>query len=268
MDARVETMELLREQIARIERRHSGTRSADGRFISTGSAEVDQHLQGGLLRGSVHEFCGAGSDRRVAAKPSRFVASILARSCGQVVWISGRYLDLHLAGIRAAGLNPGCLICVETRAEDVAGLYEEVLRERGVTAVVADLDAPLSLTASRRLQLAAESGGTTGFLLHRESAPPDERKLPPSACQTRWRIRAEPCVLPFPTVSGRLPVLGPERWQVELLRQRGGRSATWLFEIPDYVPSHPLPVAPVLAHGSLASSESAGPHFGIGTACA
>ncbi|MFT9089449.1 MAG: damage-inducible protein [Gluconacetobacter sp.] len=264
MNQHRETMELLRGQIARIERRSKVSDAA--RHLRTGLADVDRHLGGGLPCGVVHEFYGAGSDLRVAAKPSRFIASILADSEGQIVWISGRYLDLHLAGIRAAGLDAGRVICIETRPENVPGLCEDILRERAVAAVVADMDAPLSLTASRRLQLASEAGDTTGFLLHRESAPSDTGRLPPSACQTRWRVRGEPCVLPF-AASPSLPALGPERWTIELLRQRGGRSASWSCEIPPYVTPHHLPLAPVLAHGSMAPAQS-GPAGRVGTGAA
>lgn len=253
MNQHTETMELLREQIARIERRSRVSDAAH--HLRTGLSDVDRHLGGGLPCGVVHEFYGAGSDLRVAAKPSRFIASILADTEGQIVWISGRYLDLHLAGIRPAGLDAGRVVCIETRPENVPGLCEDILRERAVTAIVADLDTALSLTASRRLQLAAEAGSTTGFLLHREAAPSDIGRLPPSACQTRWRIRGEPCVLPFSASTAPLP-LGPERWTIELLRQRGGRSASWSCEIPPYVTPHHLPLAPGLAHGPMAPAQS------------
>ncbi|MBB2156655.1 damage-inducible mutagenesis protein [Gluconacetobacter diazotrophicus] len=253
MNQHTETMALLREQIARIERR--STVSDAARHLRTGLPDVDRHLGGGLPCGVVHEFYGAGSDLRVAAKPSRFVASILADTEGQIVWISGRYLDLHLAGIGAAGLDAGRVICIETRSENVPGLCEDILRERAVAAVVADLDVPLSLTASRRLQLASEAGGTTGFLLHRESAPPETGRLPPSACQTRWRVRGSPCVLPFSASTALLP-LGPERWTIDLLRQRGGGPASWSCEISAHAPSHYLPLASVLAHGPMAPEQS------------
>ena len=249
-----ETMELLREQIARIERR---PRLRDETcHLPTGFAEIDRHLGGGMACGVVHEFYGAGSDLRVAAKPSRFVASILSGGSGHIVWVSGRYLDLHLAGIRAAGLDAGRVICIEAGTENVPGLCEDVLRERTVTAVVADLDAPLSLTVSRRLQLAAEAGDTTGFLLHRESAPSNAGRLPASAFQTRWRIRGAPCVLPFSSPAATpVPTLGPERWTIDLLRQRGGESASWSYEIPSHGTPNYLSLAPSLAHGSLASTQ-------------
>lgn len=247
-----DTVALLREQIARLERRHGAGDEAVS--FATGVDALDGHLGGGLLCGAVHEFQSSGADRQTAARATRLVASILARQRGQVVWISGGPPDLNGDALRATGFCPGRLIVVETNHGDVAGLCEDVLRERGVAAVVAELHAPLSLTASRRLQLAAEAGGVTGFLLHRAAFGRTAQTLPASACQTRWRVHAAPGVsrtVPFLCT----PLVGPARWRLDLLRQRGGRAGSWLLEISDDAP-HSLRLAPALAHGSVATPAS------------
>ena len=56
---------------------------------------------------------------------------------------------------------------------------EEALRSAPVGMVIAEPDKPLSLLAGRRLQLAAETGQTTGLMLIREDAGSN-------AAETRW----------------------------------------------------------------------------------
>jgi protein ImuA len=74
----------------------------------------------------------------------------------------------------------------------------------------------LDLTAARRLQLAAEAGGVLGLLLR-----PDEDNAAPTAALTRWRIGAAPSDSHSPHA------LGDPTWNLDLLRCRGGRSASW-----------------------------------------
>src|SRR5262249_54113146 len=110
---------------------------------------------------------------------------------------------------------------------------EEGLRCRALAAVLGELD-DLDLTAARRLQLAAETSGVTGFVLHPEGGPPAQ-----SVAATRWRVTASPAspaghgvhpsfLRPPPEDGGKW--LRPARWQVELLRCRGGRPGRWLIE--------------------------------------
>ncbi|AOX21510.1 ImuA family protein [Kozakia baliensis] len=248
-----DTLTLLREQVARLERPPIAPHVSE--TLPTGTPTIDAHLGGGLRRGSAHEIVGTGTDHAIGVRPTRFVASILARATGPIVWVRGAGTDLCLAGLRQLGLSPGRLILVETTAEQVAALAEDILRERGICAMVADITAPMTLTATRRLQLAAEKSGATGFLIHQAKA--DERRgkpppLPASACQTRWRVGAAPCVLPF-SPSCRTPLPGPARWQVDLLRQRGGPAASWTLEISDDDATLPLRLASPLADRSVAS---------------
>lgn len=137
----------------------------------------------------MHEFFGAGSDRQVSAKPSRFVASVLARTTGAVIWIGEEHLDLCVAGVEQAGLNPGRLICVTATQASFVELCEAVLREPGVAAVVADSRAAPDLNATRRLQLAAHERGATGFLLYRSTFLGSGASRCLSA--TRWKIAPE-----------------------------------------------------------------------------
>lgn len=62
---------------------------------------------------------------------------------------------------------------------DLLWCIEESLRAAPVGLVIAEPEKPLSLTAGRRLQLAAEAGRSTGLLLIREGAGSN-------ATETRW----------------------------------------------------------------------------------
>ena len=62
---------------------------------------------------------------------------------------------------------------------DLLWCIEEALRSAPVGLVIAEPEKPLSLTAGRRLQLAAEAGRTTGLMLIREGAGSN-------ATETRW----------------------------------------------------------------------------------
>jgi protein ImuA len=77
------------------------------------------------------------------------------------------------------------------------------------------------MTASRRLQLAAEKSGVLALALRRTGAALAD----PTAAVSRWRVAALPST-PLP-VAG----LGRPRWRIELTRCRaGGEPATWIAE--------------------------------------
>jgi protein ImuA len=94
---------------------------------------------------------------------------------------------------------------------------EEGLKAKSLGAVLGEIET-LDLTASRRLQLAAEAGGVTAFVLRRwrlmERAARDAAQ--PIAAVTRWRIAS-------------LPTQSDLCWRVELTRCRGGRPGSWIM---------------------------------------
>jgi protein ImuA len=131
--------------------------------------------------------------------------------------------DLHAPGLALAGLDAKRLVLLRAPNErEILWAMEEGLRSRALAAVVGEVDR-LSTPASRRLQLAAESAGVTGFVLHRSA---DHAAA--SAAVTRWRVAA----LPSAPVLGE-PGIGQPRWRVELLRCRGGMPAAWDMEAWD-----------------------------------
>ena len=68
---------------------------------------------------------------------------------------------------------------------DLLWCVEEALRAAPISLVIAEPEKPLSLTAGRRLQLAAEAGRTTGLMLIREDAGSN-------ATETRWKCEPVP----------------------------------------------------------------------------
>jgi protein ImuA len=207
-------LERLRAALARLEPAAPGE---CGAILPLGLAGIDRVLpDGGLPRGRLHELCGAASPAAALGFAVALLARLLAGQ-GHAVWIGPRD-DLFAPGLAALGLAPERLILVRARARDT-GLWalEEALRSPGLVAALAEVD-QLTLTQSRRLQLAAEAKGVTALLLR-----PRRAAATPSAATTRWRIAAAPS-----QTGGR--DLGPPRWQVELVRCRGGRTGVWQVE--------------------------------------
>src|SRR3546814_9821691 len=84
------------------------------------------------------------------------LAGILARVKGKILWCMTQS-DLFAPALALAGLDPDRVIYVEARDEtSLLSCFEEGLRHGGLGGVIAEA-ARLSMTASRRLQLAAES---------------------------------------------------------------------------------------------------------------
>lgn len=209
-------MEELREKIARLE----GATSRKAKTLPFGVAEIDSRLPGGgLAFGALHEVAGGGAGTVDGAAAALFTAGIAARTTGKVLWCLTRP-DLFFPAIAQAGLHPDRVVfCEADKEEDVLSAFEEGLSFGGLGAVVAEL-VRLPMTASRRLQLAAEKTGTMGIALRRwrrQSEASDYGQ--PTASVTRWRISTLP--------SENLPVagIGRARWLAELMRVKAGECA-------------------------------------------
>jgi protein ImuA len=120
---------------------------------------MDEALPGGgLPLGAAHEFCEEGARGGYAASALLFTAGILARLKGPVLWcLHSR--DLFAPALARVGLHPDRIIFCETwKDAEILPVMEEGLRMRGLAGVVGELNR-ISLTPSRRLQLAAEASG-------------------------------------------------------------------------------------------------------------
>ncbi|WP_353646498.1 ImuA family protein [Mesorhizobium sp. WSM2239] len=217
------SVEQLQERISVL----GGGKGRSRAVLAFGVPELDSRLpQGGLALGALHEVAGGGNDAVDGAAAALFAAGIAARATGKVLWCVTRP-DLFAPAIEQAGLAPGRVIYVEAGDEKaVLACFEEGLRG-GFGAVVAEI-ARLSMTASRRLQLAAESSGAIGIAIRRWRRQTEATDFgQPTASETRWRVSVLPST-PLP-VQG----VGRARWHVELIRCRAGESADFTVEACD-----------------------------------
>ncbi len=214
-----------------------------GGAVTFGIAEIDSRLPGGgLARGALHEviaghagaatgFCAALLARLAAARAGP------GRDDGRVLWcVRPRLLEagaLYGPGLARFGLAPERVVVTECRRDaDALWVMEEALRCRRLAAVLGEAG-NVTLTGSRRLQLAAGAGGVTAILLR---PPPRHPRLPhnappPSAALTRWRVAAAPGLGGAGDNATQMP--GAPCWQAELLRCRGGAPGKWLMEWRD-----------------------------------
>ncbi len=150
----------------------------------------------------LHQILGEpGPATALAAGIAGRLAARLERP---VLWVLEED-DLHLPGLAAFGLSPGAVI-VAAAGDATKALWsmEEGLKSAALACVVGEV-AVLDMTAGRRLQLAAETGGTTGVILH----PPGARAA--NAGTTRWRVAGLP----------------GSRWRLTLERGRDGMPGEW-----------------------------------------
>ena len=208
------SLEALRRAVAAIERGGAGMAAAP--VLSTGLGPLDRALpQGGLPHGTVHEVGGLSA--------AGFVLHLLSRVKGQVLWAVPDSLrdTLYGPGLEQAGVEVTRLaIAPCATPEDLLWVTEEALKSGAAQAVVAQPAKPVDLTASRRLQLAAEAGGALGLILTDPNrlravsafgAADSPGVLAPSAVTTRWQIDPAPLQDGLERVS----------WTVRLLRVRG-----------------------------------------------
>ncbi|CAA9230178.1 MAG: hypothetical protein AVDCRST_MAG04-1084 [uncultured Acetobacteraceae bacterium] len=201
----------LRARIARLDR--SGGVAESGEGIPLCEA-LDAALPGGggLSRAAVHEVLEAEPGAAAG-----FCALVLARAGGTVLWIAAEP-DAWPPGLARFGLSPANLVLVQApRPVDGLWAMEEALRCSGVAGALLVLR-ELDLTAARRLQLAAEAGGAVGLLLRPDEG---EEAAGATAALTRWRVGA------LAGTGGSAHDLGDPRWQLDLLRCRGGRPKSW-----------------------------------------
>lgn len=217
--ARQRVISDLRDRVTSLE---GGTAKKVG-CLAFGVPEIDAALPGGgLAYGALHEFAGGGSGTVDGAAAALCIAGIAARTKGPILWCMTRP-DLFFPALAQAGLHPDRVVFAEAdKEEDVLATMEEGLGYGGLGAVVGEI-VRLPMTASRRLQLAAEKTGTMGFAVRRWRRQTEASDFgQPTASTTRWRVS----VLP----SEELPVagVGRPRWLLELMRVKAGECAEFI----------------------------------------
>lgn len=213
-----EIREKLRAQIRRLEGFKGGNKAG---CLPLGVSIEDCLPGSALALGAVHEFISAGYED--AASSLSFILAVLSPlpMPSPIIWVARDHVQ-YAPGFAFYGIDAQHIIFVRPQ-KDAQALWvmEEALRCKGIAAVVGEC-AMADLTATRRLQLAAEESGVPGLLLR-----PAQRVMSSSSCVTRWQVR------PAPSIPEGLPGLGVPRWQVELLKARGGRPGSWIMEWRD-----------------------------------
>jgi len=249
----------VRAKVAALE---AGERAQVAR-LPFGAERVDVALGGGLPLGRWHEVGGQGLETETGAAPAAFTALMAAplARLGWAVWVLRRD-DLWAPGLEGLGFPPERLIQVCARDEaEALGVMEDALATQGITAVVGEVEA-VDLTAGRRLQLACEKAGATGFVIRRRPfggpslSKGMRREASGSAAATRWRVASAPSEPPAGEFG-----LGAPRFSAALERCRGGRPGVWLFEAKSAFSweardgTHPLRLVADLGDRELAPAE-------------
>ncbi len=167
---------------------------------------TDFHSQFPPCKGRTHEVTGAGA--------GVFAFALAGQLQGAVLWIREAWQpeQLNPAGF-GEYLDPARILLAQGKDQtEVLAVAEEALRSGAVKLVVIELGKPLGLTAGRRLQLAAETGKSTGLCILPEG-------MGSNAAQTRWR-----CTPIFnPNTEATDSTL--QRW--ELIKNKSGTLGKW-----------------------------------------
>ncbi|NEY92156.1 ImuA family protein [Tabrizicola oligotrophica] len=150
----------------------------------------------------VHEAEGRG--RRA------FALFQAARHPGPLVWIAPAHIpELPMLQGLPRGVGERLHLFRPSNETDLLWCVEEALRVAPISLVIAEPQQPLSLTAGRRLQLAAEAGRTTGLMLIREDGGSN-------ATETRWNCTP---------LASQAPDSTPHRWS--LIKNKKGTIGSW-----------------------------------------
>ncbi len=139
-----------------------------------------------------------------------FALSLAGQVGGVVMWVSEGWQaePLNPIGI-SPFMDPQNLLTTTVKSHDEGlGVAEESLRSGAVALTVFELTQPLSFTAGRRLQLAAEAGGALGLCIIPEG-------MGNNAAESRWHCA---------------PIFDPEdstlqRW--EIIKNKSGTLTMW-----------------------------------------
>lgn len=254
-DFRGKRLAALAAEIAALEARGR----ADAGALPFGPPELDGRLPGGgLPLGRWHEFGGSGLEAETCVAPAAFAALVAAplAARGEAVWVTRRD-DLWTPGLAGLGFPSERLIQVCARDEtETLAVMEDALSTVGVTAVIGEVEA-VDLTAGRRLQLACERRGATGFVLKRRPfGGTAKAERAGSVAATRWRVAGAPSEPPAGEFG-----LGAPRFSVTLERCRGGRTGAWILEAQAAYSweagdvAHPLRLVADLGGRELAPAE-------------
>lgn len=149
-----------------------------------------------------HEVCGPNA--------LSFAFAMAGQTGGNVMWICENWQaeQINPAGFNTY-MNPQNLLTSKVKSQDEGlAVMEESLRSGAISLAVIELTKPLSFTAGRRLQLAAETGRSTGLCVISDG-------MGNNAAESRWR-----CSPLFDPQDSTL-----QRW--EIIKNKSGTLKAW-----------------------------------------
>lgn len=218
-------IEQLKTRLAKLSRHETG---GETRRFTLGIDKVDEYLDPGPCLFSLHDIHAETAADAVAANAFALGLASRATRDRPLVWAfqnlaSQEVGGLHGPGLHEWGLRPDSVVVVRVRdATALLAAGEEALKSGAVGAVLMSgwgEAKAMTLTASRRLALAARAGGSTAFVARAAAT------AMPSAAETRWSVRA--------ALSTELEAGAPGRpvFVAALTRSRQGAApAEWTLE--------------------------------------
>ncbi len=218
-------LEALRRRIETLERKGSPAWSV-AHVCTLGPLTIPL---GALCEIRVCEWRDAPSAHGLALAIAGKIAALTKKP---MVWVGEAHAFIsagraYACGLASFGVSPADITIIFPRnARETLWAAEEAAATAGVGAILVEFLKPhrlLDLTATRRLQLAAEGSGAAPILLRRAD------DAAPSAARTRWRIASAPSAADIYDVKAS----GNPRWRVELEKCRDGRRGAWVLEWDD-----------------------------------
>ncbi len=217
--AKADILRQLQKEIRALE---GGGRAVANTEQNTGLGFIGKSFpDGSFPLAAVHELISADPER--AAATNGFIAGMLCylmQGDGLCLWI-GTKRTIFPPALKFFNIEPERIVFIDTvRERETLWTIEEALKCKSVSAVVGELR-EVSFTESRRLQLAVEQSGVTGFI-HRHN-PKTENT---TAFASRWKVS------PIASETGdrSVPGVGIPRWHVALTIARNGKPAEWQIE--------------------------------------
>ena len=222
---RAAVLRTLRTEIGSVEAVRSVQQSVEP--LRFGDSVLDSALPwGGLPQAALHEINGT-------AAAMGFTAALAGRLAGSkpILWCRSSRNEtgsVYGPGLLLFGLNPEQVVFVEAKKkQDLLWAMEEGLRSGQPALVIGEVEA-VSFVASRRLQLAAEVGGVTAFLLNTVVTKRICEKVATTSATTvaltRWVVSAEA------RDDSQINTTCHPRWRVDLVHCRAGVQQSWLVE--------------------------------------
>lgn len=214
--SKAETLRLLNQKIQEIQG-FKTTFNADSISLHP---EIDSALPNHAFpTGAVHEFFGDGRRSASALGFMSAVISLVADKDQPALWIT-KSQEIFPQGLALFGVEPHRIIFMNVRRDcEALWAMEEGLHCKALAVTVAEVD-DADLTATRRLQIAVEKSGVTGFLLRQKP-----KHTMSSACFSSWHVKSLPSHL-----EDGMPGVGFPRWKVELQKIRNGQPKSWDIE--------------------------------------